>query len=80
MREVLSLPAGVRACLFDLDGVLTPTAAVHAAAWQETFDDFLRQRAARGGDDHPIPPAEPGPRPSQPPGRAPVRRRPGPAS
>jgi beta-phosphoglucomutase-like phosphatase (HAD superfamily) len=36
--KVLGLPAGTRACLFDLDGVLTPTAAVHAAAWQETFD------------------------------------------
>ncbi|GAA2358672.1 HAD-IA family hydrolase [Dactylosporangium salmoneum] len=48
---MLSLPAGVRACLFDLDGVLTPTAAVHAAAWKETFDDFLRQRAARGGEE-----------------------------
>jgi beta-phosphoglucomutase family hydrolase len=47
---VLGLPAGIRACLFDLDGVLTPTAAVHAAAWKETFDDFLRQRAARTGE------------------------------
>nr|WP_205861087.1 beta-phosphoglucomutase family hydrolase [Planosporangium flavigriseum] len=44
------MPAGVRACLFDLDGVLTPTAAVHAAAWKELFDDFLRQRAARTGE------------------------------
>jgi beta-phosphoglucomutase family hydrolase len=48
---VLGLPAGIRACLFDLDGVLTPTAAVHAAAWKETFDDFLRQRAARTGEE-----------------------------
>jgi beta-phosphoglucomutase family hydrolase len=48
---VLGLPAGVRACLFDLDGVLTPTAAVHAAAWQETFDEFLQRRAARGGEE-----------------------------
>jgi beta-phosphoglucomutase family hydrolase len=47
---VLGLPSGIRACLFDLDGVLTPTAAVHAAAWQETFDDLLRQRAARTGE------------------------------
>ncbi|GAA1803441.1 beta-phosphoglucomutase family hydrolase [Planosporangium flavigriseum] len=47
---MLGLPAGVRACLFDLDGVLTPTAAVHAAAWKELFDDFLRQRAARTGE------------------------------
>ena len=38
----IGLPSGVRACLFDLDGVLTPTAKVHAAAWKEMFDDFLR--------------------------------------
>jgi beta-phosphoglucomutase family hydrolase len=47
---VLGLPPAVRACLFDLDGVLTPTAAVHAAAWKEMFDDFLRERAARTGE------------------------------
>ncbi len=35
------------ACLFDLDGVLTQTAKVHAAAWQQMFDDYLRRRAAR---------------------------------
>jgi beta-phosphoglucomutase family hydrolase len=49
--RVPGLLSGVRACLFDLDGVLTPTAAVHAAAWKETFDDFLRQRAARTGEE-----------------------------
>ncbi|MFG1810530.1 HAD family hydrolase [Streptomyces sp. NPDC049040] len=42
MTEI-GLPSGIRACLFDLDGVLTPTALVHAAAWKETFDDFLRR-------------------------------------
>jgi beta-phosphoglucomutase family hydrolase len=40
---VLGLPDGIRACLFDLDGVLTPTATIHAAAWKEIFDDFLRR-------------------------------------
>jgi beta-phosphoglucomutase family hydrolase len=40
----IGLPETVRACLFDLDGVLTPTALIHAAAWKEMFDDFLRQR------------------------------------
>lgn len=40
----LGLPQPVRACLFDLDGVLTRTAVVHAAAWKEMFDDFLRRR------------------------------------
>jgi beta-phosphoglucomutase family hydrolase len=42
----LLLPAAIRACLFDLDGVLTDTAKLHARAWKETFDDFLRMRAA----------------------------------
>jgi beta-phosphoglucomutase family hydrolase len=46
----LGLPPGVRACLFDLDGVLTKTAAVHDAAWTETFDSFLRDRADRTGE------------------------------
>jgi beta-phosphoglucomutase family hydrolase len=44
----LGLPQPVRACLFDLDGVITRTAVVHAAAWKETFDDFLRGRDGEG--------------------------------
>ncbi|OKJ21954.1 beta-phosphoglucomutase family hydrolase [Streptomyces sp. CB01580] len=40
----LGLPDAIHACLFDLDGVITKTAAVHAAAWKQTFDAFLRQR------------------------------------
>lgn len=44
---MLGLPDSVTACLFDLDGVLTPTAKVHDAAWTKTFDGFLR---ARDGD------------------------------
>jgi beta-phosphoglucomutase family hydrolase len=51
---VLGLPDSVRACLFDLDGVLTKTATVHAAAWKEMFDGFLRDRAARSGEE-PVP-------------------------
>ena len=47
---MLGLPTGVRACLFDLDGVLTQTAKVHAAAWQEMFDGYLRERAATSGE------------------------------
>jgi beta-phosphoglucomutase family hydrolase len=47
---VLGLPDSVRACLFDLDGVLTSTAKVHAAAWKEMFDAYLRERSARTGD------------------------------
>jgi beta-phosphoglucomutase family hydrolase len=41
---MLGLPAGARACLFDLDGVITQTAKVHAAAWKEMFDAYLAQR------------------------------------
>ncbi len=46
----LGLPASTRACLFDLDGVLTQTASVHAAAWKTTFDDYLRRRAEERGE------------------------------
>jgi beta-phosphoglucomutase family hydrolase len=46
---VFGLPDEIRACLFDLDGVLTKTAAVHARAWKEMFDDFLHQRAEQDG-------------------------------
>ena len=46
---MLGLPDAVRACLFDLDGVLTQTAKVHAAAWKEMFDAYLRERAERTG-------------------------------
>jgi beta-phosphoglucomutase family hydrolase len=37
------------AVLFDLDGVLTRTAKVHAAAWKELFDAFLERRSAETG-------------------------------
>ncbi|MFE7706004.1 beta-phosphoglucomutase family hydrolase [Streptomyces sp. NPDC057486] len=47
MRKV-GLPDAIRACLFDMDGVLTKTAMVHDAAWKETFDDFLRRREGPG--------------------------------
>jgi beta-phosphoglucomutase family hydrolase len=36
--------------LFDLDGVLTRTATVHAAAWKEMFDEYLRRRADETGE------------------------------
>ncbi|KUN38424.1 beta-phosphoglucomutase family hydrolase [Streptomyces longwoodensis] len=47
MTTQLGLPDTIQACLFDLDGVVTRTAVVHAAAWKEMFDAFLR---ARDGD------------------------------
>jgi beta-phosphoglucomutase family hydrolase len=44
------LPDGISACLFDLDGVLTQTARLHAAAWQQMFDAFLLARSEQTGD------------------------------
>ncbi|MEV4322959.1 beta-phosphoglucomutase family hydrolase [Microbispora rosea] len=46
---MLGLPDEVRGCLFDMDGVLTRTARIHAAAWKEMFDEYLRDRAAATG-------------------------------
>ncbi|MEV6177169.1 beta-phosphoglucomutase family hydrolase [Streptomyces sp. NPDC052015] len=48
MTTTLGLPDTIQACLFDLDGVVTRTAVVHAAAWKETFDAFLREREGAG--------------------------------
>ncbi len=42
-------PRDYDAVLFDLDGVLTRTASVHAAAWKKLFDGFLEQRATKAG-------------------------------
>lgn len=50
----LRVPPGIVALLFDLDGVLTKTAEVHAAAWTEVFDAFLRAR----GDPTPFRPSD----------------------
>ena len=47
---MLGLPDKVRACLFDLDGVLTDTASVHTKAWKAMFDAFLSARAERTGE------------------------------
>jgi beta-phosphoglucomutase family hydrolase len=48
---MLGLPDGVNTCLFDLDGVLTKTAKVHAAAWKQMFDAYLTERAKRTGEE-----------------------------
>jgi beta-phosphoglucomutase family hydrolase len=42
-------PGEYSAWLFDLDGVITDTASVHAAAWKRTFDRYLREVAEREG-------------------------------
>jgi beta-phosphoglucomutase family hydrolase len=41
---MLGLPDRIRACLFDLDGVLTDTASVHRKAWKAMFDEYLHSR------------------------------------
>jgi beta-phosphoglucomutase family hydrolase len=48
---MLGLPDTIKALLFDMDGVLTQTAKVHAAAWKQMFDEFLRKR---GMEDEPF--------------------------
>lgn len=53
MHTEVGLPdlgsVGLDALIFDLDGVVTRTAAVHAAAWKHLFDDYLRMAADRAG-------------------------------
>ncbi len=48
-RKMLGLPPTVRACLFDLDGVLTDSGILHARAWAEAFDGFLLRISERAG-------------------------------
>lgn len=54
MTRQLLLPDDIAACLFDLDGVLTRTAEVHAAAWKQTFDEFLRRHDGGGTTARPF--------------------------
>src|SRR5262245_13357416 len=56
-RRLLGLPADVTALVFALDGVLTPSAELHSAAWEETFEGFLARHAAHAGV--PFPPYNP---------------------
>jgi Cof subfamily protein (haloacid dehalogenase superfamily)/beta-phosphoglucomutase family hydrolase len=49
-RPMLGLPSRMQACLFDLDGVLTQTSIVHAAAWKQAFDELLHERAKARGE------------------------------
>jgi beta-phosphoglucomutase family hydrolase len=50
-RDRIDLPPAITACLFDLDGVLTKTAVVHAHAWKQMFDEFLKKRAEQRGEE-----------------------------
>ena len=49
-RRTLGLPNDLAACVFDLDGVLTASGALHAAAWAETFDPLLARRVELTGE------------------------------
>ncbi len=49
-RSWLGLPPTIRACLFDLDGVLTRTARLHADAWKKMFDAYLEERSKTTGE------------------------------
>ena len=48
-KRMLGLAPDVDACLFDLDGVLTNSALLHASAWATVFDEFLLHLSARTG-------------------------------
>lgn len=48
-RRLLGLPPEARACVFNLDGVLVGSAAIHSAAWADAFDEFLSNRTERTG-------------------------------
>lgn len=50
MRERTVTRDDFDAVIFDLDGVVTRTATVHARAWKRVFDDFLRERAELAGE------------------------------
>jgi trehalose-phosphatase len=48
-KDVISLdPERIAAVIFDIDGVVTDTARIHAAAWKEVFDTLLREIAGDG--------------------------------
>jgi HAD superfamily hydrolase (TIGR01509 family) len=49
LRSALGLPSAVKACVFNLDGVVIASAALHSAAWAETLDAFVDARVERTG-------------------------------
>ncbi len=53
VRRLLALPADVVACVFNVDGVLVPSAAIHAEAWRQTFDEFEYRWIERTGGAFP---------------------------
>ncbi|MEA2025107.1 MAG: beta-phosphoglucomutase family hydrolase, partial [Chloroflexota bacterium] len=49
-RRPLALPPDTDAVVFDMDGVVTDTAVVHAHAWKQLFDEYLQQRSRQTGE------------------------------
>jgi beta-phosphoglucomutase family hydrolase len=50
IRPLLLDPGETEAVIFDLDGVVTDTATVHAAAWKQLFDQYLLRRSQQTGE------------------------------
>jgi alpha,alpha-trehalase len=50
MDKIQISPREIGAVIFDMDGVITDTATIHAAAWKQMFDEYLRKRAERHGE------------------------------
>ncbi len=44
-------PARYWAAILDMDGVITRSARTHLGAWKRLFDDYLRERAKRTGEE-----------------------------
>jgi beta-phosphoglucomutase-like phosphatase (HAD superfamily) len=49
-RRLLGLPAGIAACVFDLEGVLVGSVALHIAAWSQVLDEFAATHVHRTGE------------------------------
>ncbi len=52
-KRLLGVPADAVACIFNADGVLVASAAIHARAWERVFDGFIRRRIERTGEPLP---------------------------
>ncbi|MGP1386029.1 MAG: trehalose-phosphatase [Thainema sp.] len=46
------MPGTYQAVILDLDGVITQTASLHAQAWQQMFNDYLKQQSEQAADDY----------------------------
>ena len=53
-----SAPARLEAVVFDMDGVVTKTARLHARAWKQLFDAYLDERRSRGETHAPFDPVK----------------------